>query len=529
MTGASRARTSTITRNGSSRADALLYGLAAIISALLGAISHDVIGRSLRIPLSYKGDSLFYGAAFKGTLDNGWYETNPYLNAPVGQSQHDFPQADNLQYVFAKLFDVFTDDWVVAFNVTYLLTFPLAAMAGAWFFRLVGCSRTSSLVMACLFAIAPYHFFHGISHLALSMYFVLPLGVGLCFLAFTDRPVLTRREVGSWKSPLTWATRRNAAVVAVLVLLGSTSSYYSVFTLMLFAGTVLVLLLRRHWRPAVSSVSVMGGLVAVMLVNMAPDLWYARTDSTNLVSFERLPIESEIFATKLSWLVLPTHWNRVGSLGEWRLEQDGTFPLPGEPTALGVVAAFGFLVLLLLPVMRIALRRAPTLAPVTTSSRPVSTYDALGALSVFNLAAFLFATVGGVRDAVRPSGDAFHPLVVQAGDPPRPAGAGGRGPGARFRHPSAPGPRVRPGSARGSAERRWPCRRSRARGRALRPAAERRLDRIARRRARAVPQRCGLRRATWRTACPRVGSCSSCPTWPSPRANRSTTSPTTTR
>jgi len=395
MTGASRRRTSTIIRTRSSRADALLYGLAAIISALVGAISHDVIGRSLRIPLSYKGDGLFYGAAFKGTLDNGWYETNPYLNAPSGQSQHDFPQADNLQYVFAKLFDVFTDDWAVAFNVTYLLTFPLAAVAGAWFFRLVGCSRTSSLVMACLFAVAPYHFFHGISHLALSMYFVLPLGVGLCFLAFTDRPVLTRREVGSWKSPVTWATRRNAAVVAVLVLLGSTSSYYSVFTLMLFAGTVLVLLLRRRWSTAVNSVAVMGGLVAVMLVNMAPDLWYARTESTNLISFERLPIESEIFATKLSWLVLPTHWNRIGSLGQWRLEQDGKFPLPGEPTALGVVAAFGFLLLLLLPVMRIALRRVPTPAPATTPGRPVSTYDALGALSVFNLAAFLFATVGG--------------------------------------------------------------------------------------------------------------------------------------
>lgn len=395
MRGGSRPRTFSITVSRSARVDALLYGLAALISALAGAISHDVIGRSLRIPMVYKGDALFYGAAFKGTIDNGWYETNPDLNAPTGQSQHDFPQADNLQYVFAKVFDVFSDDWALAFNVSYLLTFPLAALTGVWFFRLVGCSRTSSLVMGCLFAVAPYHFFHGISHLALSMYFVLPLGVGLCFLAFTDRPVVTRREGGSWRNPVTWATRRNGAVVAVLVLLGSTSSYYSVFTLMLFAGTALVLLIRRRWASAVGSMAVMVVLMAVMLINMAPDLWYARTGSANLTTFQRLPIESEIFATKLSWLVLPTHWNRVGSLGQWRLEQDATFPLPGEPTALGVVAAVGFLVLLLLPAMRIALRRGPVTTSSPTADRAVSTYDALGTLSVFNLAAFLFATVGG--------------------------------------------------------------------------------------------------------------------------------------
>lgn len=345
------------------RLDVLLYGAAAVLGALLGLLSHDALGRSLRVPLYYKGDALFYGAAFKGTVVNGWYEYNPFLNAPIGQTQHDFPQADNAQYVFAKAIDLFTDDWVVAFNLTYLLTFPLAAMAAVWFLRLVGCSRSTALALSLLFAVAPYHYFHGISHLALSQYYVLPLGVGLVFLAYHDRAVWSRRRGHAWYHPLAWVTWRNAGVLTVLVLLGSTSSYYAVFTLMLFATTVVVLLLRRRISVALGAVATMAVLMAVMLLNMLPDLWYTRHTS-NLAGFERLPLESEMYAVKLSTLVLPTHWNRIGDLGQWRLEHDATFPLPSEPTALGVVASVGFLVLLLLPVARLALHgRTSTASP----------------------------------------------------------------------------------------------------------------------------------------------------------------------
>lgn len=137
----------------------------------------------------------------------------------------------------------------------------------------------------------------------------------------------------------------------------------------------------------------MSGLVAVMLINMAPDLWYAHHHSTSVSDFERLPMESEIFALKLATLVLPTHWNRIGSLGEWRMEYDQTFPLPGEPTALGAVAAAGFLYLLILPVARIALRRTGDGTRADASTSPLG--EALGALALFNLVAFLFSTVGG--------------------------------------------------------------------------------------------------------------------------------------
>jgi len=371
---------------------ALLYTTSGALGALLGLISHDVFGRSLRVPLFYKGDALFYGAAFKGTLVNGWYEVNPYLGAPMGQNQHDFPQADNLQYVIAKLLGAFSDDWALVFNLTYLLTFPLAALAGTWFLRLVGCSAVTSVVLGALYAVAPYHFFHGISHLALSMYFVLPLGLGLAYAAHHERELWSRGRQFRWFDPREWARWGNAGVVAILILLGSTSSYYSVFTLLMLATVLVVLLLRRRVRSAGGVVTVMAGLITVMVANMAPDLWYAR-HSTSVSDFARLPQESEIFALKLSTLVLPTHWNRIGNLGESRLQYDGTFPLPGEPTALGAVAAVGFLFLLIYPVARLAVPRAGVAAEGDRG--PGAVTSALVTLSLFNLVAFLFSTVGG--------------------------------------------------------------------------------------------------------------------------------------
>ena len=336
---------------------ALLYTTSGALGALLGLISHDVFGRSLRVPLFYKGDALFYGAAIKGTLVNGWYEVNPYLGAPMGQNQHDFPQADNLQYVIAKLLGAFSDDWALVFNLTYLLTFPLAAMAGTWFLRLVGCSAVTSVVLGPLYAVAPYHFFHGISHLALSMYFVLPFGLGLAYAAHRERELWSRRRQFRWFDPREWARWGNAGVVAILILLGSTSSYYSVFTLLMLATVLVVLLLRRRG-PQCGRSAGGHGRTDHRDVGQHGTRPLVRPHSTSVSDFARLPQESEIFALKLSTLVLPTHWNRIGNLGESRLQYDGTFPLPGEPTALGAVAAVGFLFLLIYPVARLAVPRA---------------------------------------------------------------------------------------------------------------------------------------------------------------------------
>lgn len=344
--------------------------------------------RPLGIPLVYISDALSGGAQFKGTLENGWYEHNPDLGAPFGQNMHDFPTADNLQFVFARFFGLFTDQWAVAYNLTYLATFPLTAMAAFWFIRLLGVSRIVAFVFALLYAFTPAHFIHGQPHLALAMLFVVPLFAALIMKLLDDQALWPRRASGATWNPLTWATPGTMGTLAILALTGTTSSYYAVFGLILMTVAVGLTLLRRRWRRAMGAVVAMAGLIFVMLVNMAPDILYTRSMPPSPAAFERLPAESEMYSLKLASLLFPTPWHPIGALSRFRLDYNATFPYPGESPTLGVVAAVGFVFLLALP-LALAFRRGP-----------VSDHGPLGQhqrhLALLTFAGFLFGTFGGL-------------------------------------------------------------------------------------------------------------------------------------
>ena len=104
----------------------------------------------------------------------------------------------------AHVLGYFTDQWPVAYNLYYIATFPLAALAAAWFIRLIGGSRTGAFAVGILYALAPYHFIRNEGHLFLSAYYPVPLAAGLVYLVLSGAPTLggaERRRTGSTRSP----------------------------------------------------------------------------------------------------------------------------------------------------------------------------------------------------------------------------------------------------------------------------------------------------------------------------------------
>lgn len=383
------------------------YVVLAVV-AFLGAVrATGLWSRSWELPLFYRSDALAGGAQFKGTIENGWYETNPALGAPHGLVLHPFPLADNLQFLVARVLGTMIEQWSVAYNLAYMLTFPAAAVTGAWFVRRFGVSRAAAAMVGLLFAFTPYHFMHGLPHLSLSMYFTVPLVAWLSVAVMTGRPIWSRRPGGGRFNPLRWATATTFGTVAIALLVGSTSSYYAVFGLIFLGLATLVALLARRWRDAVAAVAGGAAIVMVMLVNMAPDILWQRGNVASPAEFGRQPLEAELYAFKFSSLIFPTHWNRIGDLGPWRFSYDETFPLPGERAALGVVAAAGFVVLLALPLVLLVRGRRPG---AWWPGPLVST------LSLFSWAGFAFGTVGGLATlfalAVSPDIRAWNRIVV---------------------------------------------------------------------------------------------------------------------
>ena len=96
---------------------------------------------------------------------------------PYGQHLHDFPFSDELQPFMIKLFGYFTSNWILVFNLYYLVCFPLAAITAVLFLRRCGLGRPMSVALSVLYATTPYHFIRGQTHYFLGEYWAVPLGL----------------------------------------------------------------------------------------------------------------------------------------------------------------------------------------------------------------------------------------------------------------------------------------------------------------------------------------------------------------
>jgi hypothetical protein len=362
----------------------LLVGLATVV--MMVPVLH-LPSAHLGVPFGYSGDALSVGTHVKNILEHGWIDSNPYVGAPEGRHGNDFPGADNLHLMVIAAFGAVSSSYAVVLNAYFLLTFPLIAMAAAWFFRVMGIGRVLSGALALLYAFAPYHFYRGEDHLFLAAYFPVPLAAVLIYRALSGESLWSLRDAGRrWARFL---TARNLGTFLILLLLGTASTYYSVFTLLFlsFAGVVAVAQDRR-WRRLVGVVAAQVLLMVVMVANMLPNLLYQRAHGANLVALVRKPVFTERYDFKLSSLLLPWPHHRVGAFASFRQSYDNTFPFPSETPALGVVSALGLLFLFGLLITTAVRGMRPT------DDEPF--WSAQRRLAVLSLAGFLLGTVGGL-------------------------------------------------------------------------------------------------------------------------------------
>ncbi|WP_111766345.1 hypothetical protein [Nakamurella deserti] len=367
--------------------------LAAVVGSLAAtAAAMHLWDADLAVPFNWGGDAVSSAAHVKATMQWGWYENQPDLGAPFGQSYHDYPFGDNLPLVFAKVAGWFTDSWPVVFNLYFLLGFPLAAVTGLWFVRRCGVSRPVGVAMGILFAVAPYHWIRGETHYYLSGYWLVPVGVWTALTVLRGRGLWA----GAGHGPLRRRARglldvRNLLLLVGLVALATSAAYYAVFTAVLIGVAGLMALIRTRAFGRFVGAAVAGSVLMVAVVlNILPDLLYARAQGDNPVGFERPPGDPEVYALKIVSLLLPAPGHRIPALERLRADYDALYPLPSEQPTLGFVAAVGLLMALAV-VFAAATRGLGGTARPTTARRSMTT-----ALSVLVLLMVLLSTVGGL-------------------------------------------------------------------------------------------------------------------------------------
>jgi len=375
------------------RTDAVLILIATLIATVLAVFALELWDARLDVPFTYWGDALSIAAHFKTVFETGWYEFQPALGAPFGQTYNDFPVADNLNFVAADVLRLVTADPIVAMNLYFIVGFPLSAATAVWFLRTCGIGRAPAVALAVVFAIAPYHFIRGEGHLFLASYFTIPIWLTLVLLVYRGAPMWgfgTRG--GRARRVLLSPTMRTLLIAAIT---GTAHSYYAVFFLILLAVAGLArFVMGGGLRRLVGAALVGGVTVLVMLANMAPDLLYAATEGQNPAGLVRGHSDSEIFALKLSQLLLPWSGHRIGALQHLRSLYDQTYPLPSEQPALGAIAALGLVILL---VCLVVLALSAVRGRSGAASPALQTLAGLGVLTFM---AYLTASIGGLSTLV---------------------------------------------------------------------------------------------------------------------------------
>ena len=338
--------------SGSRRGPLALVGECALVAVLTVACAAWALRLwhgDLSVPLRYSpvDDTKFYLMLVKGIIDHGWYLTNSTLGAPFGQQLFDYPQgADNFSLLLIRGLALFSSDPALVINLFFLLTFALVSASCHLVLRTLGVSAAVAGVVSVLFAMLPYHFFRGESHLLLSAYYAVPLSAWLFLEVLGGAGLFPSRGPPTRRS-LRWASRRSLATGAACLVIGSANLYYATFALVLIAGATVISLVLRRWRSAFEGTVVVVMVVGTLAVNLAPSLVYrAGHGGDALVTRTATADETttEALALRLTNLVLPAPGSRIGPLRRLTASYDRAIA-PGYCEAcfasLGVVGTTG--------------------------------------------------------------------------------------------------------------------------------------------------------------------------------------------
>ncbi|WP_158372234.1 hypothetical protein [Cellulosimicrobium cellulans] len=331
------------------------------------------------------GDNLAFHAWIQNIVESGWYETGQRLAAPFAQNSHSYSVTDDLLFaVVGKVLVPLTGSVGAAVTAAVVASFPLAAITAVGLARSLRVGRVPAVLVGVAFAVLPDHFLRASGgHIALAQTWVLPIGAVAAVSLVHRSPWRARRR-----------RLREVAILVGLLSIGLVNAYYAVFVGILVAAAALGAWRLRGFRAVlVPTVLRVVALALPVAVTMWLDArWTPSPLGFASIAVTRSPADADVYGGKILAMLLPGSGHRVPALRELRQQYDATFPNPAEGPAVGVVAAAGFLFLIVWAVVtlwsRPGARRRPvlqTLAALTWVSVLAYTVGGLGQLWSFAL------------------------------------------------------------------------------------------------------------------------------------------------
>jgi phosphoglycerol transferase len=293
----------------------------------------------LTTPFSYDGDGMAYLWNVHRAIEGTWYFDNHRTGFPFGSNHLDYPTSDTGSYLAIKLLGWLIPSASAALNLYYLLGFSLCAVTSYLVARTVRVSISFAFATALIYSFTSFHFGR-VGHLFFTWYFVVPLFFYVGFRLLSEQNVFLE-TAHRFKSKLINAV--------ALVTLASFGIYYSFFgCLVIVFCTGIAFCIHRSWKYVFEGLLTVSFIVFGVLLNVLPSLLNIFTHGANREGVNRLAAESELYALKITQLLLPRSDHRLDSFFEVTNRYNSAFPLISEnvSASLGMVGSIGFVVLL---------------------------------------------------------------------------------------------------------------------------------------------------------------------------------------
>lgn len=339
----------------------------------------------LSTPYSYSGDGMAYLWNVQRVIEDVWYFKNDRSGFPFGSNHLDYPTSDTGSYLVLKLLGLAFGTSAATFNIYYLLGFSICAIVAYLVSRAINISKHFSVVVALIYAFNSFHFGR-LGHLFFTWYFVAPLFFYISFRLISSHFIFFNKKINFQLTLLN---------VLALFVLSSFGIYYSLFgSMVVILSTIIAAVLHRSVKYIFEGMSILGFIVLGVLLNILPSLLFIFQNGENREGVHRLASESELYALKITQLLLPRGDHRLDSFFELARQYNSSYPLVTEnvSASLGVIGSLGFLILVgVILVSPFIFNKADRTPSVTQSSINLK-FNVLAAVS---LGLVLFGTLGG--------------------------------------------------------------------------------------------------------------------------------------
>jgi hypothetical protein len=360
----------------------LTYSLAVLLS-LLGVIwIMQLWNADLSLPINYSGDAVSMAMLAKCGIDNGWCLHNKFIGMPGGGEIQDYPVPDTLHLLWFKFFTLFTSNHFLAVNLYFLLTFPLTTTTSLLALRSLKISTFPAVIASLLCTFVPYHFMRGIPHLFLSAYYLIPLALMVCLWTYAKAPPFFENSTTRWRPSFRpWS--KSVPKLLICVLVAAAGVYYAFFTsYLILISAIAGSLSSRRVRHLISGMLLVAVITVFLLINLSPSIFYHSKNGANPEIANRSASDTELYALKISQLVLPITGHRVRFLENLKnAYNQWSRPTENDTSSLGTIGSVGFILLIWQLLFRRSVRDPTKL---------------LTRLSVLNGAALLLGTLGGL-------------------------------------------------------------------------------------------------------------------------------------